>query len=327
MNALNKIKGCSLFFFSILTLYFIPFTTQAECIGVITAGGGVDFWQHVENGAKQAGEDLEYPVVVRGPMNESDNRSQQLIIQQMVEMGCKALVLAPNANEHIEQVEMLSKTGIPVVFIDRDIGGPGISIISTDNFEAGLLAGKEMIRQLYESAKIAILRFSESLNTTTERERGFIAAIKESTLEIVVDDYIGTELSDATLNAYNILSMHPEIEGIFTPNELTSLAALNMRKRIETGEKITHIGFDSHPSLIEAVSSGEMEAIIIQNPYQIGYLGVEQAMMAIKGQNTTEIIKTPFLLVNIQNINSTRVRNILAGKQQQTELATKRQTQ
>ena len=327
MNARNKIKGCSFFFFSILTLCFLPFITNAECIGVITAGGGVDFWQHVENGAKQAGEDLKYPVVVRGPMNESDNKSQQLIIQQMVEMGCNALVLAPNANEHIKQVEALSKTGIPVVFIDRDIGGPGISIISTDNFEAGLLAGKEMIRQLDESAKIAILRFSESLNTTAERERGFIAAIKASKLEITVDDYIGTELTVATLNAYNILSMHPEIEGLFTPNELTSLAALNMRKRIEAGEKITHIGFDSHPRLIEAVSTGEMEAIIIQNPFQIGYLGVEQAILAMNGQSATKVIKTPFLLVNMQNINSTNLRNILAGKQQQTELATKHQTQ
>ena len=326
MNTLSKtIKGYFFLISVVLPLFLGISLARAECIGVITAGGGEDFWQQVANGATEAGKDLDYPVIVRGPVNESDNKNQLLIMQNMLDSGCNALVMAPNSTEHIEQIEALSKSGVPIVFIDRDIGGPGISIVATDNFHAGVLAGEEMIKHLDKGSTIAVLRFSENLNSTSEREQGFLATINKSHFLIAVDEYIGTDLTEASENAYKLLSEHSEIQGLFTPNELTSLAALNMRKRIRNDRKIIHIGFDTHPSLLDAVSRGDMEAIIIQNPFQIGYLGVKQAMDAMQGEDATRVIKTPFLLVNAKNINSPEVRQTLEQESLKTKLATSRQ--
>jgi ribose transport system substrate-binding protein len=323
----NKLTNYSIYTCINLSLCLWTNTAQAECIGVITAGGGQDFWQQIANGAIQAGKDLNYPVIVRGPVNESDNKNQLLIMEKMLDTGCKALVMAPNSNEHIEKIETLSKAGIPIVYIDRDIGGPGISIVATDNFNAGVLAGEEMIRQLGTSGKIAVLRFSEHLNSTSEREQGFINTIKKSPLQITLDEYVGTDLAIASENAYALLSQHTEIQGLFTPNEISSLAALNMRKRVAGGNKIIHIGFDTHPRLLTAIEAGEMQAIIIQNPFQIGYLGVKQAMEAMQGNNTIRVIRTPFLLVNAKNIDSDEVKQTLHKQAVKVNAATNRLTE
>jgi ribose transport system substrate-binding protein len=294
--------------------------TQAGCIGVVTAGGGVDFWQHIGNGALQAGKDLNYEVIVRGPKNESDHISQSLIIKQMREKGCNALVLAPNHPQLRDQVNQLAKEGIPTVFIDRnlsieDVGSIStVSTVQTENTEAGKLAAVEMIKHLKPGQNIAIFRFDPHLSSTTKRERGFIEEISKAQLNIVVDAHLGTDTTDASVNAHTLLTEHPEIHGLFTPNESTTLATLNMRKRLPATHTIIHIGFDTHPEFLESIESGLLKAIVIQTPFQIGYKAVKNALKALNGEQPASRIFTPALVITKENLHSDTIKNVLAGK-------------
>lgn len=300
-----------------LTLCIFPafsLTAHAECIGVVTAGGGEDFWQHIENGALQAGKDNNYKVIVRGPINETDFKNQALIIDQMVAVGCKALVLAPNNENHIEKVDLLAQQGIPVVLMDRDLGGSRISAIRTENVHAGRLAGKEMANRLKEHGKVAVFRFEPKVSSTNDRESGFIEEIKNAGLEIILDEYIGTDITDASLKAYQLLTLHPEIDGLFTPNESTTLAAINMRRRLPQGDKIIHIGFDTHPVFIEEIGAGFLAAIVIQTPFHIGYMAVQHALDALKGHQPPEKLYTPSVLITQENIHTDKIKSTLAGR-------------
>lgn len=136
---------------------------MAQCIAVITAGGGQTFWRDVREGAVQAGKELEIKVYVRGAIDESNIQGQKHLINTLMRQGCQGLVLAPNAKERKKDVAQLKHQGIPTVtvYVDRDIGGDRISVIKTDNFAAGELAGREMVKAL--KGKVAVFRSLQAL--------------------------------------------------------------------------------------------------------------------------------------------------------------------
>ena len=89
-------------------LLFSGTVVGAECIGVITAGGGKGFWGDVRKGALQAGKELGIAVYVKGAVDESNVTAQRLIIDYMIEKGCRGIVIAPNSVERSKDVAQLN---------------------------------------------------------------------------------------------------------------------------------------------------------------------------------------------------------------------------
>ncbi|MBT3257602.1 MAG: substrate-binding domain-containing protein [Deltaproteobacteria bacterium] len=283
----------------------------AECIGVVTAGGGQGFWGDVIKGANQAGKELGIEIHARGAVDEANVEGQRYIIESTMKFGCKGLVLAPNSKDRKKDVAQLKAQGIPTVFIDRDIGGDRISIIKTENFSAGEKAGIEMAKALGGKGKIAILRFNEDVASTTARENGFIKGASSGGLEIVVDQYIGTMVGEARSEAYRILKISKRIDGIFTPNESTSLGVIKALERLNKAGKVVHIGFDAHRIMIESIKSKHIYGFIVQRPFQMGYQGVHTVYRAIHGKDIKQKVNTDVVFIGRENINQTEIRKIL----------------
>ena len=210
-----------------------------------------------------------------------------------------------------KDVAKLKAQGIPTVFIDRDIGGDRISIIKTENFSAGEKAGIEMAKALGGKGKIAILRFNKDVASTTARENGFIKGATSGGLEIVVDQYIGTMVGEARSEAYRILSIFKEIDGIFTPNESTSLGVIKALERLGKAGKVVHIGFDAHEVMIEALKSQHIYGFIVQHPFQMGYQGVHTVYRAMHGKDIKQKVNTDVVFISRENINHTEIRKML----------------
>ena len=289
---------------------FESFAT-AECIGVVTAGGGQGFWGDVIKGANQAGKELGIEIHARGAVDEANVEGQRYIIESMIKSGCKGLVLAPNSEDRKKDAAQLKAKGIPTVFIDRDIGGDRISIIKTENFSAGEKAGIEMAKALGGKGKIAILRFNEDVASTTARENGFIKGASSGGLEIVVDQYIGTMVGEARSEAYRILKISKRIDGIFTPNESTSLGVIKALERLNKAGKVVHIGFDAHKIMIESLNSQHIYGFIVQRPFQMGYQGVHTVYRAMHGKDVKQEVNTGVVFINRKNINHAKIRKML----------------
>lgn len=283
----------------------------AECIGVVTAGGGQGFWGDVIKGANQAGKELGIEIHARGAVDEANVEGQRYIIESTMKFGCKGLVLAPNSKDRKKDVAKLKAQGIPTVFIDRDIGGDRISIIKTENFSAGEKAGIEMAKALGGKGKIALLRFNEDVVSTTAREKGFIKGATGGGLEIVVDQYIGTMVGEARSEAYRILKGSKKIDGIFTPNESTSLGVIKALERLNKAGKVVHIGFDAHKIMIESLKSKHIYGFIVQRPFQMGYQGVHTVYRAIRGKDIKQKVNTDVVFISRENINNTEIIKIL----------------
>ncbi len=290
---------------------FFGTNAEAECVGVVTAGGGKGFWNVVEKGAVQAGKELGISVYVRGAVDESDTEGQRFSINYMMRKGCRGLVLAPNTEERKKDVAQLKSQGIPTVYIDRDIGGDRISVIKTNNSSAGELAGREMVKALKGKGRIAVLRLNKDVSTTTSRENGFIKEAVKGGLEIVVDQYVGTMVGDARRKALEIFSRTRNTDGVFTPNESTTMGAVSSLIRLKKAGKIVHIGFDASEFIIEALVSNHMYGFVVQRPFEMGYQGVHTVYQAMQGNSVKNKIDTGVTFVNRDNINDTKIKKIL----------------
>lgn len=292
-NSLSSIfAACFLFYSSF---------SSADCIGVVTAGGGADFWEKVGKGAKKAGSDQGYEVIVRGPMNEKDGKNQLAIIRQMLSSGCKGLVVAPNSRHSEERTEELFQGGIEAVFIDRNFNSQIISTVKTDNYSAGQKAAKYMQAALRPGSRVVLFRLDENVASTTAREAGFKDYLTEKGLIVLSDTYLGSDKTTASSIAFDTLKGLEPFDGVFTPNESTTLAVLNMRRRLRHGDQIKHIGFDSHPRIIEALENGEMVAVVAQDPLRMGYQAVETVIRLLKGGAVASRIETPSTLLTAES--------------------------
>ncbi|MBF0290417.1 MAG: substrate-binding domain-containing protein [SAR324 cluster bacterium] len=295
-------------------LVFYSSSLSAECIGVVTAGGGQGFWGDVEKGAEKAGIELGIETVIRGPVDEGNIEGQRAIIKSIMKMQCNGYVIAPNTIERREDVSQLKSKGIPTVYIDRDVGGERISVIKTENFSAGELAGIEMAQALGGSGNVAIFRMNKDVITTTFRENGFIKGATKGGLRIIVDQYLGTTVGEARGKASEILSKVNGIDGIFTPNESTSLAVLKSLQYFKKTNQLIHIGFDAHDSMIKALETKNMYGFIVQRPFQMGYLGVHTIYQSLQRKSIDKEIDTGVIFVNQKNIFDPDIRKLLSLK-------------
>ena len=297
--------------FGLLLLLGLNPTVLGNCIGVVTAGGGAGFWGKVEKGAHQAGLELGIKVIVRGLADEASSEGQRHIINSMINWGCKGLVLAPNANERQQVVASLKAQGIPTVYIDRDIGGDRASVIKTQNFEAGVLAGKEMAKALNGKGRVALLRMDQGVVSTTHRENGFIKGARAGGLAIQFEAYLGTTIGDARKHATQALKHMPGIDGIFTPNESTSIGAMLALEVLQLPHSILHIGFDAHERMIKALTENKMQGFIVQRPFLMGYQGVHTVYKVMKGLSVEPLIDTGVKFINKNNLNHKDTKEIL----------------
>ncbi len=295
-----------------LFLFLFQFNSSAfaegkGCIAVIPAGTKADFWNIVAEGARKAGRELGVEIYFRGSYDEKDEEIQKQIIYKALERGCKGMVIAPNSPSRTQDVDFLKKKGVSTVYIDRSMGKASVlSLIETDNYEAGKKAGEEMIKALKGRKKVAILRLKKGITSTDAREKGFLDVIHKAGLNVVVDEYLGTTISDARKNADKILSNKKSIsyDGIFTPNEITTLALIVHLKTMKKINSSIHIGFDYNRYIKNAIEAGTLHGVMIQRPFEMGYQGVKIVHQAMKGTpGTYKRIDTGSIFISKENIN------------------------
>lgn len=292
-----------------------PSLLARECIGVVPAGGGRSFWGEVEQGALRAGEKLGIDIYFRGPADENTPQTQVSIINIIEEKHCIALVLAPNVAERSADVARLKARGIPTVYIDRDYGGAEVvAVLATDNYRAGQLAGEKMADLLGSHGHVALFRMKQGVQSTDERERGFLAAARARGLEVSLEVWLGSAIGEARQNAVKALNKRPtHLEGIFTPNESTTLATLSSLRQLDLAGKIKLIGFDVSELLLDAIHDKDLHGIVVQRPQEMGYEGVLTAYRAAKGTLPAKHhLDTGVFFVSPDNLDSAQIRQALA---------------
>lgn len=296
-------------------------------IAVIVKTGNSSFWQNVQTGAFDAQKELKaktpkLSVTFLGAQSESNINEQISIVENAIDRGVKAIVLAPSDTKAlIPVVEKAKAAGIPVVIIDSLLEGPEdnyVSFLATDNKAAGEACAKTLIEGVKEatgsdSGKIAVMSYVAGVGSEIGRVGGFKEYIeKNSKLEIVTTQYSNADMPTALNQTTNVLTANPDLVGIFGANEPTAIGMGRAIEQAELGGKIVAIGFDGNSVLQEQVKKGTLQAIAVQSSYNMGFLGVKTAYeVAIEDAAVEHFVDTGFIMVTKDNIDTKEAKNVL----------------
>ena len=249
------------------------------------------FWKSVFAGANAAGTEYNLDLTFCGPENEEDYETQNEMIAEVVEDGAEVIVFSSVDYEaNAAAIDAAAAQGVKIVSIDSDVDSTAVSCrISTDNYEAGQMAGQVILDSGPEDMKVGIVNFDKNSANGQQREEGLREVLAgDSRAEIVAAINVLSTTEDAWEGTKQMLLEHPEINVIATFNEWTSLGVGYAIEELALGEETFVVAFDSNVVSVGMLETGEVDALIVQNPFAMGYLGVECAYNLINGTDIGE---------------------------------------
>jgi ribose transport system substrate-binding protein len=291
-------------------------------IAVIPKGTTHEFWKSIHAGSNKAAGELtsqgtEVEVIWKGPLREDDREQQIQVVEGFTTQGVNGIVLAPlDDRALVRPVEDAKRASVPTVIIDSGLQtGSIVSFVATDNRKGGSLAADRLGELLNGKGKVLLLRYAEGSASTTEREQGFLDEIKAKfpNIELVsTDQYAGATRDTAKRASENLLNRFGEdIQGIFTPNESSTAGMLLALQDINKAGKVSFVGFDASQSFIDAMRAGQLHGIVVQNPFNMGYLGVRTMVDHLLGKPVEKKIDTGVVLVTKDNLETPDVKTLL----------------
>ncbi len=278
----------------------------ARRIGVIPKGRAHIFWQSVHAGAVKAGRDQKIEIVWNGPASETDFNGQLQIVDSMINQHLNAIALAPiDRTALISVVDRAAKQGIPVIIFDSPVDTPSFAAqVATDNYAAGQMAGQRMIQILGGKGQVAIVAVQVGAASTMAREKGFEDTIREKAPGIRILDkrYGNADFAQSLAVSENLLTAFPALDALFASNESSAVGAAQALKSRRSHVKL--VGFDSSPALLEGLKSGEIDSLIVQDPFKMGYDSIMAAVEKINGGTPRRIQNIEPAVVTRENLDT-----------------------
>jgi ribose transport system substrate-binding protein len=244
-----------------------------------------------------------------------DVSQQTQVVTSVAASRPGAVMIAPVDKDAMAgPIRQLSGNGSKVVFVDTELSDPsmGLSRISSDNTLGGQLAAQTLARQLGDKGKVMVLAPTRGIATTDDRVTGFKAEIaKHPGIQVVSEQYPGDDAGKATELVNGELSKNPDLAGIFGSNLVTGEGAAASLKQAKKVGSVKLVEFDASPKQVEDLKAGTIQALISQEPLEIGRQGVDQAMNALQGKAVTKHIKTQLVAVTKDNVDSPAIAKYL----------------
>jgi ribose transport system substrate-binding protein len=283
------------------TIVFIPKSTSAT------------FYLFLVKGAQDRAKELGFTIDYQGPATEADIAAQVDLVRNVIKRKPAGILLAAlDSKALIPPVEEAMAAGIPVVMVDSGIDSdvPVASII-TDQYAGGWMAGEEMARLLGEKGLVADHGIQAG-SVSAGRSKGFQEAIAQypnmKALETKWTDADSTKSMNITTDE---LTAHPDLAGIFNACAASTGDAEAVKAKGLAG-KVKIVAFDPSPEVLPLFEEGTIQAIIAQDPYQMGYQGVSAIADYLDGKPIANPkVELKPVLITPENINTPEVQALL----------------
>lgn len=287
-------------------------------IDVIVKATESEFWQSMLAGAEQAGGDFGVELGLFGPTSEADIDEQVQLVENSISRGAEAIVLASNSSTALNNViDRARDAGIVVISVDNAVTTATEGFIGTDNVKAGAQAGQRMCELITDAGQAdgEILHESavSGIQVLIDRFEGFKQGLATecpdaTIVQTLVND---NDLNKAVGQVNDALTSIPDLAGIFADNNTSGVGAATAVQERDAGDDVAVVAFDSDPAEVEAVRSGAIDAILVQNPFFFGYQGVVEAAMAAAGSNPPVNLDPGAVLVDADNVDSPELEALL----------------
>jgi ribose transport system substrate-binding protein len=311
-----------------LALLFLAGTSatlaaNSYTIAVIPKGTTHEFWKSIHAGAEKARLELAATgvtvnIIWKGPLKEDDREQQIQVVENFIGRHVDGIVIAPlDSRALVAPVETAVRGKIPVVIIDSGLeSAVQSSFVATDNREGGRIAARHLGALLGGKGQVVMLRYAAGSNSTEEREAGFLEIMQKEFPGIRLlstDQHAGATRDSAKRVAENLLSRYgQEVNGVFASNEsAASGMLLALRDAGLAGGKVKFVAFDSGETLNAGLQVGDVQGFVVQNPLNMGYLGVKTIVAVLRGEKVPGRIDTGVGFVTKENFNDPAMADIV----------------
>ncbi len=252
---------------------------------IILTNGPDPFWDTCEAGAKSAEAELKladggYVVdFQRGDFTakkQIDMLKQYALAPDVVAVGIS--VYDPESRNLAEEMRSLQKKGVKVVTIDGDIDrekyrDARFGYLGTDNIVGGRELGRAAKALAPDGAKFAFFVGNTGAANAIQRMDGFVEGSGDAFTELSrLDD--GGDRPKARKNVEDTLNRHADCDmlvGIWAYNTPQIVATVRDRG---IRDKVKVVCFDAAEASIREMGDGNVDVMVVQNPFQMGYNGV-----------------------------------------------------
>lgn len=279
-----------------------------------------DFWQVVFAGARKAAKDFGIQVDYLGATSEADVDRQVAILENAITKRPDIIVIAPTAAVPlVPGIEKAYNSGIATIVIDSSAKTDQYhSFLASDNYAGGQLAADQLAAAIQKrygkvEGKIAVLTAMAGVGSLTERDNGFMDRVKEKypKLRIVAQRYADNDIARALNNTLEIVTAHPDLVGIFADNNHMGDGASRAISEQNLAKKVALVAFDADPEEINQLKAGNIDALIVQDPYMMGYAGVAYGVLVHLGVRVPKFLDTGLIAVTRDNFNTEAIQGLL----------------
>jgi ribose transport system substrate-binding protein len=246
--------------------------------------------------------------------NKWDATVQKPVIDSVTAAHPDGVMVAPDDSKALlAPLKAMNDAGIKVTFVDTKLDDTSfaVSSIATDNLGGGTLAATTLAKLINDKGTVLVVNVDPGISTTDARVKGFQDEMKNHPNIKVLDvQYTHDDPTAATTITTSTLAANPDLAGVFATNvQNAEGVATGLKQASNTTVKT--IAFDAGPKQIEDLNAGIVQGLIAQDPYGIGVAGVQQTVLALKGQPTTKVIQTSLAALTKDNVTDPAMQKYL----------------
>lgn len=271
-----------------------------------------EFFRTMEDGAKdyQKAHADEFELIANGIKNETDTGEQIRIVEQMVNAGAKALVIAPaDSKALVSAVKKAMDQGVVVINIDNRLDpallkSKGISVpfVGPDNRKGARLVGDFLAKQKLKAGdQVGIIEGVPTTTNAQQRTAGFKDAMDAAQIKIVSVQSGNWEIDKGNAVAASMLNEYPDLKALLAGNDSMALGAVSaVRAAGKTGQ-VQVVGYDNINAIKPMLADGRVLATLDQAASQQAVYGIQAALKMVKGEkpdvDADNVIQTPVQLI------------------------------
>jgi ribose transport system substrate-binding protein len=308
---------------AVATAFAAPSSYAAEPkIPIIVKDTTSFYWQIVLAGARKAGKDLGVDVPELGAQSESDINGQISILENAVAEKPAAIVISPTEFKALGKPIDEAAKKVPIIGIDSSADSKAFSsFLTTDNVQGGRIAADglaEAIKAKYGKAEgdVALITSLPGVGSLDARAKGFKEelAAKYPGLKLVADKVADGKATTGLNIMTDLITANPDLRGVFASNLIMAQGAGQAIAENKKADTIKLIGFDSDDKLVGFLKDGTIAALVVQDPYRMGYDGIKTALAVSKGEKVPAFVDTGANLITKANMNDAKESALLNPK-------------
>jgi ribose transport system substrate-binding protein len=266
---------------------------------------GDEFYITMNCGAKAAADAAGATLDFQGP-DQFDAALQTPIVNAVAAKKPDAVLIAPTDTKALfAPIKQLADNGSKVVLVDTTLEQPDMAVsqISSDNLAGGAKAAETLLQLTGGKGKYLVVNVKPGISTTDARGKGFEEGLKgKPGVQYLGQQYNNDDPAKAASIVTATLAKNPDLKGIFATNLFAAEGSASGLRQAGKLGSVKIVGFDAGPKQVADLKAGTVQALIAQQPSEIGKLGVEQAIASLKGQPTKPKIGTGFTVLTKDNL-------------------------